>query len=187
MDDSTQSEVEALRAEIEREKEQKRAYNRESAARYRANSPNKAKAKQDRYREKHRDKILEYGAMYRERIGTAVATQRTIVSQHKKRVRLAGRPPDACAGCGATDGLVFDHCHTSNKFRGWLCPGCNKVLGFAKDSSLVLRNLADYVDAFNLLETRPAMDAAIVSDTLSEVSGDDQRLGLVDPLQSVAD
>lgn len=136
---------------IEQEKERIRELVRNAQARYRLNSPDKIKRNQQRYRAKHKEKIRAYGEAYRARIGTKLATQRTIASQHKKRIKLAGTsPPEMCVGCQQTTNLVFDHCHTSNRFRGWICNSCNKTLGFAKDNSLTLRRLADYLDAFNL-------------------------------------
>jgi len=138
---------------LEQEKERVRERDRETQARYRLNSADKAKQNQQRYREKHKEKIQAYSVEYRARIGTTVATQRSVASIRKKRIQLAGTsPPEACVGCLQTTDLVFDHCHTSNRFRGWICNSCNKTLGFAKDDSQTLRRLADYLDAFNLLD-----------------------------------
>lgn len=36
---------------------------------------------------------------------------------------------DCCSFCGETQGLVFDHNHKTNKFRGWLCDPCNRAIG----------------------------------------------------------
>jgi hypothetical protein len=43
--------------------------------------------------------------------------------------------------------LVIDHCHKSGKIRALLCATCNSALGFAKDSSEILRRAADYLDS----------------------------------------
>ena len=57
-----------------------------------------------------------------------------------------------CAVCRATthDGagrrLHVDHDHTSGKVRGLLCTNCNAMLGQGKDSPLVLRAAADYLE-----------------------------------------
>jgi hypothetical protein len=36
--------------------------------------------------------------------------------------------------------------HTTGKFRGWLCTGCNTALGMANDDPRILRSLADYIE-----------------------------------------
>jgi len=66
-------------------------------------------------------------------------------------VDVAGNcPPDKCEICGSPPRyrkrLAFDHCHTTGKFRGWLCERCNSVLGYVKDNSELLRSLATYLD-----------------------------------------
>ena len=57
----------------------------------------------------------------------------------------------SCQGCGVhadklRRGLYLDHCHTTGKFRAFLCSSCNKILGFALDDPKVLRTLADIVE-----------------------------------------
>jgi hypothetical protein len=39
----------------------------------------------------------------------------------------------------------LDHCHTTNKIRGILCPFCNKGLGHFKDNTEILTNAIDYL------------------------------------------
>lgn len=56
--------------------------------------------------------------------------------------------PDVCELCHQFNRrIVFDHCHTSGRFRGWLCDRCNKVLGLMKDDPKLLRKMADYLEA----------------------------------------
>ena len=44
-------------------------------------------------------------------------------------------PKDAvCELCGKNDKLVFDHDHSTNTFRGWLCDPCNRSIGMLGDS-----------------------------------------------------
>ncbi len=70
------------------------------------------------------------------------------VMQDKQRNR--------CAICGieahriehktfSLNPLVVDHCHTTGKVRGLLCPNCNHLLGHAKDSVATLRNAIQYL------------------------------------------
>lgn len=74
---------------------------------------------------------------------------------HQKRVAIdrrliqAGRErPDKCECCGRTRAkLVYDHCHTSGDFRGWICGNCNTILGMAKDSRSVLASCIRYLKA----------------------------------------
>ena len=40
----------------------------------------------------------------------------------------------------------LDHCHTTNKIRGILCPFCNKGLGHFKDSTEILTNAITYLE-----------------------------------------
>ncbi len=45
--------------------------------------------------------------------------------------------PETCEACGSPPGkqiMNIDHCHTTGKFRGWLCGSCNRGLGQFKDS-----------------------------------------------------
>ena len=70
--------------------------------------------------------------------------------RNEKLEAIAGRPrPAQCEICGNTDRIVFDHCHTSDNFRGWICTPCNIVLGVVRDSPLRLRMLATYLEQFN--------------------------------------
>ena len=40
---------------------------------------------------------------------------------------------------------VLDHCHNTDKFRGWLCQKCNRSLGGFNDDAEVLRRAIDYL------------------------------------------
>ena len=49
-------------------------------------------------------------------------------------VKKAGRPrPSKCEICGRGGVICFDHCHVTEKFRGWLCRKCNNALGMVDD------------------------------------------------------
>ena len=65
-----------------------------------------------------------------------------------KRIAEAGREkPELCEICFTNEfKIVFDHCHNSGKFRGWICDRCNRVLGIVKDSPELLRELALYLE-----------------------------------------
>lgn len=66
----------------------------------------------------------------------------------QKAKKAGGRAkPTACDVCGeASWRIVFDHCHATTRFRGWLCYGCNVALGQVKDNPETLRALASYLE-----------------------------------------
>lgn len=45
--------------------------------------------------------------------------------------------------------LCFDHDHKTEKFRGWLCNRCNRVLGLVKDNKILLSNMIKYLSKSN--------------------------------------
>jgi hypothetical protein len=50
-----------------------------------------------------------------------------------------------CSICGNTDGLVFDHSHTTGLARGLLCNHCNRGLGCFKDNIITLERAIKYL------------------------------------------
>ena len=52
---------------------------------------------------------------------------------------------EICGGDGGERGLVLDHCHQSDEFRGWLCGGCNTGLGMFRDDPARLAEAAWYL------------------------------------------
>jgi hypothetical protein len=44
------------------------------------------------------------------------------------------REGSACQCCNKIARLNLDHCHASNRFRGWLCRECNLSIGLLGDS-----------------------------------------------------
>ena len=71
----------------------------------------------------------------------------------RKQDKLAGRVrPERCEipSCASDKKVVFDHCHKSEKFRGWICDNCNTTLGRCKDNPAILRELADYIERHNV-------------------------------------
>lgn len=61
------------------------------------------------------------------------------------------RQEECCAIC--KDGIelmdsAIDHNHETGEFRGVLCKQCNRALGMFGDSSVVLRNALEYLQAF---------------------------------------
>ena len=50
-----------------------------------------------------------------------------------------------CEICSRVGKTVLDHCHKTNKFRGWLCHQCNTSLGMVKDNIEVLNKMISYL------------------------------------------
>jgi hypothetical protein len=93
---------------------------------------------------------------------------RSILRRAEKLTAIAGRPrPTECELCGERPRrIVFDHCHATGAFRGWLCDRCNLTLGQAKE-----RNALKSSD-FALPKQRayPIHDLAHARDALSRVA-----------------
>lgn len=47
----------------------------------------------------------------------------------KKKGMLKAPDGTVCEICKKSNNIVFDHHHTLNQFRGWLCNGCNRSIG----------------------------------------------------------
>lgn len=61
--------------------------------------------------------------------------------------KIAGRlKPEYCEVCGRSGTINFDHNHTTGKFRGWLCRGCNLALGFVGDNKEIFEKLIIYLE-----------------------------------------
>jgi hypothetical protein len=108
-----------------------------------------------KYIEANRDKVREASAeWHRNNRKNDPEAQRARVARFKakreaERVAIAGRPrPSICDICRGNHhlGIVFDHCHATGKFRGWLCDRCNKVLGLVGDDEGLLENLKRYLN-----------------------------------------
>jgi hypothetical protein len=134
----------------------------EQSKRYAAKHPETHKKAAAKYREANIIDIREADKLLKRRMRAVnpEAEKRRIVAwtarKHQKRELEAGRPrPNHCEVCsGQTDisfydKIVYDHCHVTGKFRGWICDRCNKTLGMVKDSPELLLNLAMYLENFN--------------------------------------
>ena len=57
--------------------------------------------------------------------------------------------PKLCeiSGCNSP-AEVLDHCHSTGKFRGWLCRSCNQNLGRFRDNAEGLRAALEYLEKF---------------------------------------
>ncbi len=75
-------------------------------------------------------------------------SQRLRLKQLRAKEKAAGRPkPKTCEICGDEhQKIVWDHCHTTDKFRGWICNPCNLILGGVKDDIELLLKMALYLE-----------------------------------------
>lgn len=70
------------------------------------------------------------------RMGFDVITMETLFNSHNNK----------CDCCGyETKTLVTDHCHSTGKFRGFLCSQCNSGLGLFKDNPIRLQSAIKYL------------------------------------------
>lgn len=128
----------------------------EEARRYRARHPEKVKATAKRFQDRHRSRLRPIWAKQaREKRKNDPEGNRRRMLAFKARKEealacIAGRPrPAVCEVCQSHGIIVFDHCHLSGNFRGWICDRCNKVLGLVKDNPKTLRELAVYIEKAN--------------------------------------
>lgn len=68
-----------------------------------------------------------------------------------RRVHAPRPKPINCEACGkdgklTKKGIVLDHCHKTDKFRGYLCSQCNVALGMLEDSPHRLIALIKYLE-----------------------------------------
>tara|TARA_R110000803_G_scaffold126370_1_gene193832 strand:- start:209 stop:622 length:414 start_codon:yes stop_codon:yes gene_type:complete len=76
----------------------------------------------------------------------------------KDRLKLgfASLMTDYCECCGITNEKIqLDHCHETNKFRGFICRSCNMTLGNNGDTYASIKE-ADWLDEIYLSYMRIA-------------------------------
>ena len=107
--------------------------------------PNTAYRK--RYRERNKDKE----ELWQRR--THLKSKYNLTEeQYNEMLRLQNgvcaicRQPESAMRRGKIRNLCVDHCHTTGQVRGLLCVACNLSIGYLKDSALLLRVAADYIE-----------------------------------------
>ncbi len=124
------------------------------ARRRRAKKPEAFKAAAKRYRQRHGDALRAKEASQarnRRKADPEGNRRRSAAFKARKeaeREQQAGRAkPSKCEVCKEFHiRIVWDHCHASGKFRGWICDRCNRVLGLVYDNQATLKKLARYLD-----------------------------------------
>ena len=109
---------------------------------YKGPSPEVSRDRARAYREANRDKVRERGRnRWRSRTGRPEPT----------------RPvPDRCECCGRLASelvqvLSLDHCHSTGKFRGWLCVRCNLGIGSLGDNLESVLKAVKYLQRAEIL------------------------------------
>lgn len=87
--------------------------------------------------EQFRNKTKQYDLKRRFGITLEVYTDMLTAQNHKCKI---------CKQEETKTKLVVDHDHTSGKIRGLLCQNCNRALGMIKDSTLILKNMIEYLE-----------------------------------------
>jgi hypothetical protein len=65
-----------------------------------------------------------------------------------KRLELFGNQCNICGVKLVNKKLSLDHCHKTNKLRGFLCDKCNIGLGYFNDNSELLLKAVDYLSKY---------------------------------------
>lgn len=52
---------------------------------------------------------------------------------------------NCCAICKSESMLYVDHCHTTGKVRGLICPSCNTMVGFLETRGHLLPSIQEYL------------------------------------------
>ena len=114
-----------------------REANKDKIKAYREANKEKYRATSAKWYAENREKAISY-----ERLKTTGVTQEQYDGAYLKQAGLC-----AICSCECPSGmkLAADHCHTTGKFRGFLCKGCNLALGLFKDSEATMRNALTYL------------------------------------------
>jgi ribosomal protein L34 len=87
-----------------------------------------------RDKEKQRETKRKYYWSHRDKIRTYQAAKRKLKQKH-----------GYCEICEQYRKLVYDHDHSTNAFRGWICTQCNVALGMVKDNKEILCKMIKYL------------------------------------------
>jgi len=119
-------------------KDSMRVYYRDYGFQYRAKYPERFK----RYREAGRFNNAILNSVHESKKHGHMACT---ASKEEIRAAFSGR----CEICGISEHncstkLHMDHCHTTGRFRGWLCRKCNTLLAKANDDCDILSSAIEY-------------------------------------------
>ncbi len=106
---------------------------------YRRENKAKINKQKRKYRTTEKGKLVMYFSKVKYKYGLTPEKYNEIL------VKQGG----VCAICGKSQvdnkRLKIDHCHSSEKVRGFLCNNCNCLIGFADDSIEILASAIKYL------------------------------------------
>jgi len=83
--------------------------------------------------------------------GLSKGKSRAILIAKNVETSLKAPVGTKCEICKKEDNIVFDHHHTKEEFRGWLCNGCNRSIGMLGEN---IERLVDVINYLNRLDNR---------------------------------
>jgi len=136
--------AQARRDTSRRWQEANRGHRNESARRWRERNPDKARAASRKSQAKRRREDPE--SIKREKLRSSYGLTDEELDELFKRADGSCELCETSFGDDSATRPVIDHDHREGRVRGLICGNCNTGLGFAGDSSDVLRNLADWLE-----------------------------------------
>jgi hypothetical protein len=128
------------------------------ARKYRERNPERMELATAKWRAAHPEVVRQTAREWREQNPerlVAYLTAERLKEITKREVILGRKRPCICEACGGVEipidkgtRIVFDHCHNTDRPRGWICHSCNIALGHVKDSPEKLHQLIHYLEMF---------------------------------------
>lgn len=126
---------------------------REASAEYNKDHPLVVRRSRERYYNKNLDKIkAKSRSKYDATTGRDLRLKRAYGISLATYDKILASQNNTCAICGATPNgrrLAVDHDHRTGKIRGLLCVGCNRGIGYFKDSPKLLLLASRYLQSQN--------------------------------------
>lgn len=90
-----------------------------------------------------------------------------IAKKYAKEHGMSLTPPEGtvCEICGVDkpgDKLVFDHCHRTNRFRGWVHNSCNRSVGVLGDDVESILKVFNYLNKTENVRVSQEEDGTLV-------------------------
>lgn len=69
---------------------------------------------------------------------------------HRLNKQYKHLKPDSCQICGVvTNKIELDHCHVTDKFRGFICRSCNRTIGRSGEKVETIDKIISYLKKHN--------------------------------------